>query len=83
MSLVLNQPLDSGVLGRAPPGHRGDRGPDLVVAWWYNIGLHLRGTLLGYEQLTSTKRLLALAGNDSEARNFDPKFLIDPPEALV
>ena len=75
MSLALNQPLDSGFWAERRPDIEAIEVPTLVVAWWYNIGLHLRGTLLGYEQLTSTKRLLALAGNDSEARNFDPKFL--------
>lgn len=51
--------------------------PTLVVAFWSNIGLHLRGTLAGYEQLTSTKRLLALAGTDSQELNFDTEFLTE------
>lgn len=49
--------------------------PTLVVGFWTNIGLHLRGTLRGYEQLTTTKRLLVLGGMDSQERNFDTAFL--------
>ncbi len=49
--------------------------PTLVVAFWSNVGLHLRGSLLGYEQLTSTKKLLALGGTDGQERFFNRDFL--------
>jgi uncharacterized protein len=75
MGVALNHSLDGQFWDERRPDVEAIEVPTLVVAWWYNIGLHLRGTLIGYERLTSTKRLLALAGDDSEARNFDPKFL--------
>ena len=49
--------------------------PALVVGFWYNIGLHLRGTLQGFERLTGDKKLLVLGGTDSAERYFDPGFL--------
>lgn len=75
MGLALDHPADSQFWRDRAPDVAAIEVPTLVIAWWYNIGLHLRGTLLGYEQLTSAKKLLALAGTDSEERNFDPQFL--------
>jgi uncharacterized protein len=75
LGATLQHPTDDQFWQDRSPDVAAIEVPTLVVAWWYNIGLHLRGTLLGYERLTSTKRLLALAGTNSEERNFDPVFL--------
>lgn len=50
--------------------------PVLNIAWWYSVGLHLRGQLDGHERLTrSDKRLLVLAGTDSQERYHRTEFL--------
>ncbi|KOU26391.1 hypothetical protein ADK52_09290 [Streptomyces sp. WM6372] len=50
--------------------------PVLNIAWWYSVGLHLRGQLDGYERLKGTdKRLVVLAGTDSHERYYQPDFL--------
>jgi predicted acyl esterase len=75
LGLTLNHPVDSQFWRDRSPRVADIEVPTLVIAWWYNIGLHLRGTLTGYEDLTSPKRLVALAGTDSAERNFKTEFL--------
>jgi len=75
LGMVLEHPLDGPFWQERRPDVEAIEAPTLVVAWWYNIALHTRGTLLGYERLTCPKRLVALAGTDSHERNFDPEFL--------
>jgi predicted acyl esterase len=75
LGLVLDHPVDGDFWRERSPDVAAIDVPTLVVAWWYNIGLHLRGTLAGYEQLGGEKRLLALGGTNSAERNVDIPFL--------
>ncbi|WP_042370983.1 CocE/NonD family hydrolase [Streptacidiphilus neutrinimicus] len=58
--------------------------PVLNIAWWHNIGVHLRGQLDGYQRLQGTdKRLVVLAGSDIQERHFlDSQELYYQPEFL-
>ena len=58
LGMVLEHPVDGAFWRERSPDVTNIEVPTLVVAWWYNVGLHLRGSLKGYEQLTGPKRLL-------------------------
>jgi putative CocE/NonD family hydrolase len=50
--------------------------PTFVIGFWSNVGLHLRGSILGYEQVSAPKRLLMLGGKiDSQDLQCDEAFL--------
>jgi putative CocE/NonD family hydrolase len=50
--------------------------PTFVIGFWSNVGLHLRGSINGYEQVRSSKRLLMIGGRiDSQELQFDEEFL--------
>ena len=65
LGMVLEHPVDGAFWRERSPDVTNIEVPTLVVAWWYNVGLHLRGSLKGYEQLTGPKRLLTIEGTDS------------------
>jgi uncharacterized protein len=79
LGLVLEHPTDDAWWQeRSADGRAAEiQAPTMVVAFWYNIGLHLRGSLLGFEQVRAPKKLLALGGTDSHTRFDDPAFLCE------
>jgi predicted acyl esterase len=50
--------------------------PTFVIGFWSNVGLHLRGSINGYERVSAPKRLLMLGGRiDSQDLQYDEDFL--------
>jgi hypothetical protein len=77
IGMTLDHPVDGPFWQERSPDVEAIECPTLVVGWWYNIGLHLRGTLQGFERLQCPKRLLVFEGTDSDARNFEIPFITE------
>jgi predicted acyl esterase len=75
IGMALDHPLDGPFWRERSPDVEAIECPTMVIGWWYNIGLHLRGTLQGFERLQCEKKLAVLEGTDSDSRNFDTDFL--------
>ena len=72
---IINHPLDDDFWRQRSPYWRLDKikCPVLSIGHWGKMGLHLRGNILGYEEVTAPKKLLVTgARNTFEAhRMFD------------
>jgi uncharacterized protein len=78
LGMVLNHPRDDAFWIERDIYRRLEQiaVPTFVIGFWSNVGLHLRGSINGYERVSGPKRLLMLGGRiDSQELQYDVEFL--------